>query len=284
MEGKSTTQSNPTEKDNLPSTQVSDISSMPTKKKKEDHVIGPNERAFDKGIKSILKLYVLPIVVIFIFFSFLLFGVIPNTQEIFSTMGEISTVYEEKQLEDDKVAELQTLASQLPRIEEDITLINDLTNQAESIVVFQDMIGDLAEDTGLQVTQQTTGERIISNEFDDFGFDDPDANTVQDELNLIEIPSIFSMQGKLADIKEFINSLNDLDDFIVVGEMELTVQGETIDLIRNSQEAIWGLEITLTKYQFQDVASDESAKQFLNVELQQQPNSSVMNYIRNKNN
>jgi hypothetical protein len=254
-------------------------------------LVGPNQREIKKVRSFVLRLFVLPIFVIVIFFVFLLVGIIPNLSRTFNELDQIA---EASRKYDEQVAVLksaQSIALGVGDINNNLAKINTLASQEEqtTVALFQDKIATIAKEEGLIITGQETGEKILNQEGQALpaasSTTAPGSVTVDpNAIGIIEIPSIFNLEGKLPNIKRFIARLNQIDDFIIVGELSLTAKQKTDEKLFQLNEVDWSLELDLLKYQFQTAneANDTRAK-YLAVPLTSQPDKSVLDYINRTN-
>ncbi|MCA9386650.1 hypothetical protein KC669_01305 [Candidatus Dojkabacteria bacterium] len=221
--------------------------------------------AYKKWI-NIARIYVIPILAILIFL-FILFGLtIPQVFRIFGLIGEIGDLNDRL---DDKKKELvavQGLNANADLLKQDLEILNSIAPSEQTEVVnFQQKISELARSHNLvinsqQLNENTTGiaeSFIESNEL----------------LYLRELPNVFEITGNVGDVFDFIDDLEQIDDFIIVNEMDLSA----------GQEDTWNMTVNLIKYQFSERSSGEDLfNAYLQVPVTVVINSNVQEYLDKK--
>ncbi|MEP7103467.1 MAG: hypothetical protein ABI721_02030 [Candidatus Dojkabacteria bacterium] len=192
-----------------------------------------------------LKLYILPIFTIIVFVTIIGVFVIPKINQLFAVLDEISTNNDNVTQLSQKLSEVKALDSDSNTILSNLDTVNNIaTSQNTQVVSFRDKISNLISQNGLNIISQRLSESTI----------DPDSSTqnLTGNVNLVELPFIFEIVGPFENIKSFIASLNTIDDFVIVKEMEITVRdSDTLTQDPSAQtNGDWSLKIDLVKYQF----------------------------------
>lgn len=199
----------------------------------------------------VLQIFIVPVVAIVIFVAILFFFVLRGVNDAFDTLADIDRTREQISTVNDTIGQLQTLSQQKDVIDQSLALVSNLAPAEQTEVVkFQQRIAELAARYNLRNLNSQTAEYS----------DNPSitGGTENPLLGIIEIPSSFSLQGKFADIQGFIAAIKTLDDFVIIGEMEIKVVGSVSPEQLTSSFLDWSLNITLIKYQFQQ--PDENNK------------------------
>ena len=250
---------------------VGEIKSMP---KSTAVLIGPNQREVDKSLANRVRIFLLPIVAVSVLLGFLLFGIIPNVSRVFGIFDEIGVLREEYEKEAVALQILQVAAGETSVTTANIELINSLAGLegVSQIVDFQEKIAGIARENNLRVLEQKTSENIIG---------DDDEQVEAPPVGIIEIPSDFSLEGTLSQVRSFINRIATVDDFIIIGSMELRARNQSS--LDSSSSQLWQLEISLIKYVFQEADSNNQLAQiYLNVPIEKQPDPQVLDFIRGR--
>ncbi|MCA9379149.1 hypothetical protein KC640_01860, partial [Candidatus Dojkabacteria bacterium] len=161
-------------------------------------------------------------------------------------------------------------------IDRSLSLVNNLAPASNTEVVrFQQRIADLATSFGLRNLNSQTAEYTDTISVTG-GNDNP-------LLGIIEIPSSFSLQGKFANVQNFIAAIKSLEDFVIVGEMEIRVVGAVAPEQLTSSSLDWNLDITLIKYQFQQPnENNKLADAYAKVPPSVKIDSDVLEFISQK--
>ncbi len=213
------------------------------------------------------KFYILPILSIFFLLVILLIGIYPNLKTLFGYLDEIDKMEKQSTALGTQLSKLKELNKNESRTQAYLSLIETIVPTKETEVVnFQEKIKILGTNNGLRLVESKTGETIIIPE-------DLEEGEVPG-VGLIEVPSQFSFQGELDDIKTFLGELNEGEDFLVINEMKLT----SINSVVSDQ---WTLDITFVKYQFQEMDLTENDP-FSEVSEGSKPNEDVLNFIKDR--
>lgn len=262
-----------------PPAPVGQIQSLPQAATPE-LLVGPNQRIFKTDTLSILRLFILPIVVIVVFLLFLLLGIIPNITQIFSNLDNVivlNSTYDSKLVE---LSKLDEISRNSATIQSDLNLVNKLAalEPTSAVVKFQEKIVDLARGSGLKALGQQSGEKIITSTIVT-----PSNPTLANAgLGIIEIPSEFTFEGQLAKVKDFVGKLNSIDDFVIIGQIEILAVQKPDEPQADLDEINWQLQLKLLKYQFLPVTA-EVRKSFLTISLDTRPEQKVVDFVNNRN-
>ncbi len=212
---------------------------------------------------KILKLYVIPIATVVGFTAVIVFLVVPAINNMFASLDKIAVLGEEVSDLDDDLQDLQELQLDIQQVNSDLSAINTIVSTGNTeVTAFQQKIISLAQENSLEVTEADTVEQILQT---------GDRDVLA--LGIIEIPNEFSIQGSLSGIQSFIAALQDVNDFIIVGEMDLRALPNEAD--------IWSLNILLIKYQFQTPDENNNlAEVFLRVPTTAKEDPEVLDIIR----
>ncbi|MBN1916201.1 hypothetical protein JW796_04435 [Candidatus Dojkabacteria bacterium] len=213
------------------------------------------------------KFYVLPIVSIGMLLVIVIFGIYPNVKGLFNYLDKVDELREQSVRLDTRIRRLKDLSQNNSRTEAYLEVIDNIVPEKQTEVVnFQEKIKNLGNSNNLKLMEAKAGETIILSEEVKEG-----DNT---GIGLIEVPSQFSFQGKLPDIKVFLTELNKGEDFLVINEMKLT----SINTAVSNQ---WTLDIIFVKYQFQEV-SESQISIFSSIPESSEPNKEVLEFIKMK--
>lgn len=221
---------------------------------------------------EMLKLFIVPIVAVSIFVGLLLFLIIPGVLDIFAKFEDLDSVRQNTNTINETITQLQELSDNRDQLTQDLELVNKIAPVgATEVVVFQKKVAALAATNGLAVVRTLTDEQILAIEND---------NPV---LGINEIPSRLSVNGTLQNIKKFITEINNLEDFVIIGEMQIRVVDSVVVERLTDPSLNWNLEITLIKYQFQQPnAQNQLAEAYAAVPVTVKIEKSILDFIRNK--
>jgi len=208
--------------------------------------VGPIEAQEKQTAKvpvgKILKLYIFPLGIVIGFSLIWIYLVFPKITEIFDQVDQSVLLAEQITAENEKLSALYLLSSKSTKITTDLDLINKVAPvETTQVVEFQQNIIQMAERNNLLVVEAFTQNRELVVESEQ-----------SEVLGIIEIPSEFTMRGDFTNIKAFIQAINDLKDFVIIGEMTLSSAADLeSENLGNLYNGSWVLGITLVKYQFQ---------------------------------
>ncbi len=197
-----------------------------------------------KSQTKFLKLYIVPIFTIIVFILIIVLLVVPKINEVFAMLDEVSANNDNITQLTQKLNEVKALNANSDVIQSELDIVNSIaTSQNTEVIKFRDKISDLTIQNNLTIVSQKLTETTVI----------PDASNtgLTGNVNLVEVPFIFEIVGNFQDIKSFIASLNSIDDFVIVKEMDLALrdqEGLSSGEVQASSE--WSLKIDLVKYQF----------------------------------
>jgi len=216
-----------------------------------------------KNNLKIIRLYVIPISAGVFFIAILLFLTIPKINEIFASLDKVTASNLVIAENDQKLALLNSLTNQYNDIVENLGVIDDIAPLGSTEVVkFRDRISSLIQSNNIEIISQRLSEANTESEIQD-------SQTIS-PIILQEVPFIFTINGSYENIVSFIQSLNSVEDFIVVKEMELS----------ESSDGGWGLKINIVKYQFNTDSKADLRQLFINVPADANLNSLIQKYIK----
>lgn len=224
---------------------------------------------------SLMKVYVLPLVALVVFFGILVGLIVPALQILFDKLDTNSSVQAQITELDAQIAMVQALSNNLSTLRRDLSVLEDIVPTASTAVAqYQQKLTEIASELGLVSGQASTAEQVLQ-------IDEKGESWV---LAKAEIPTLFSVSGTLADIQLFVSRVLASNDFVIIKEMDLrSSEVVTTDTIPNIAEAKWDLLINLTKYQFISKDSGENLQQaYQQVPLSASPDAEVLEFIRSK--
>jgi len=197
-----------------------------------------------KSRSKFLRLYIVPIFTIIVFIIIIVGLVAPKITDVFGRLDEIAannvTITDLTQ----RLSEVKALDANSSTILTNLDTVNTIATSANTEVIkFRDKISELTLQNNLTIVSQKLTETTVA----------PDASNggLTGNVNLVEVPFIFEITGRFEDIKSFIASLNTIDDFVIVKEMELSLTDQEGLSTEEAQATNkWSLKIDLVKYQF----------------------------------
>lgn len=232
---------------------------------KKDEIQNPKRF---RELRKIIKLYITPLVTVLIFFSIIVFLLIPKLSEIFSGLEEITNLNQEVLSLNEEYSTLNLLASQSNFLVAQLKVINETATTGNTEVVkFRDTVTELCNNNSIRIVSQTLSEGEII-----------DSETLSQNKGLVlqEIPFNFEISGQYSNILGFINDLSALEEFIIVREMSLTGSSTGDGGVQSS------MKLRIDKYQF--IVRDEALMQstYLSVPETAEMDVRVLEYIENK--
>lgn len=219
----------------------------------------------NKETMKYLRLYVIPIFAIVTFLGILLFLTIPKINEIFSNLETISTNNETITTNNAKLDYLNSLTGQYNSIVNDLSVIDGIAPLGSTEVVkFRDRITDLITSNNIKIISQRLSEANTESGVQDTEDVSP--------IILQEVPFIFTILGSYGNIVNFIQSLNSVEDFIVIKEMRFTSSSE-------DPNGDWQMEINIVKYQFNTSNGTDLRQLYINIPVEAQLNELIRKYI-----
>lgn len=192
-----------------------------------------------KKLQLIFKLYLLPVITLSIFIFILLQFVLPELGRIWQNLDTTSQTLEQVTVLDTTVANLVKLVSKDAELQEQLDALNSVVPTGlTSVSGYNNKVISLAAKHTLVISQADTDEDLIDVEEDQIS-----------AVAMVQIPAKFAVQGSLLNIRNFISELQSVDDFVIIGEMDLR-------RATDEQGEVWLLRISLWKYQFQQADSE----------------------------
>lgn len=220
-----------------------------------------NKKKDNQSLK-ILKIYLVPLLSLGLFIGVVVFFIFPLITQIiddFAFINELTTEIENKNAE---LLQLQRIEQNIVAIRSQRDFVNAIAPEAETeVVVFRNRLTNLATENNLTIVSQRYSESV----------DSAVQNSSQSTpgLQLKEVPSFFEFEGSFEDIENFIADLNELEDFVVVSQMNLTGGSLTR----------WNFDMNIIKYQFNEASSDELEGIYLSISPFSELNPIVEEYI-----
>jgi len=243
----------------------------------EDELLAQSIKSIEKNnthkqvdaskIKYFFVFYALPLFSIILFFGIILYGVIPEVQNMFDVVEKVDALKVQDTNLKIRVDKLLALQNDGATEQDLIDMINELIPTEKSEVVkFCNRVAKTATTEKLDFQNATTGETVINSSED---------NIVAEGngFSLIQIPSEFDTTGLFLNLRSFLSELYTINDFFVVNEMDLN--SSPVDDIEN-----WNGGFILTKYQFFADENFDSESTFLNVSELTAPNSQVVEFLQ----
>lgn len=241
------------------------LAKITEKEKKKKKVIQTSD------LLKITKFYALPILSVLVFLGIVFFAVIPSIQTIFYSFEEIEELQEEDAKLDEKISKLQVLETQSRKNAEIIRVINEIVpTESSEVVNFRQKVLDSAVKFGINPSESQAGETITDS---DVQSSDQEPEKSKERLSLIEIPSIFEMNGLLTAFQDWLKDIYVGKDFFVVEEMELQPAPT-----EENPEA-WRGDFNLTKYQFFTEEEFDPISEYASMSIEKLPNSSVIDFL-----
>jgi Tfp pilus assembly protein PilO len=212
------------------------------------------------------KIYIVPLLTLVMFFSIVIFLMIPKVQKIFKDLNEVSKTNQEIEEKDEHIASLVKLSSESLITKNQLLKINEIAPEGTvEVVNFRDRITAIAKQNGLTVTLQ---------QFSESGLDTNQMGQPSGDIVLQEVPTFFELSGSYNNIVNFLNGLDALEDFIVIKEMQLSRGSSSVDE--------WGLKLILVKYQF-NIADKALLEQlYKNISPNAEIDTYVVEYLNKK--
>jgi hypothetical protein len=187
---------------------------------------------------KLFKLFILPLITLAIFVGVLIFLTLPKLGDIFANLDAISISMEQISKLDQDVIDLTALRQTSLQTTADLEALNTAVPTGNSQVAdFQSRVIALAQQNSLEVSDAVIGEQILNANVGDVG--------ARENLALVEIPATFTLLGSKATLTKFIDDVLKLEDFVIIGEMRLSIVNQL-----SVSEDLWTLRINFLKYQF----------------------------------
>jgi len=225
-----------------------------------------NTKKKNKENLKYIRLYVIPISAVISFLIILIFLTIPKINEIFAGLDTVSQNNTKITENNNTLATLDGLTEQYNSIVQNLSVIDGIAPLGSTEVVkFRDRITDRINSNGITIINQRLSEATTEAENQDTEAVSP--------IILQEVPFIFTISGSYENIVSFIKSLNTIEDFIVIKEMEFTASDST------NPSGDWQLKINIVKYQFNTDSGSNLRQFYINVPIEAQLNSLMKQYI-----
>lgn len=242
----------------------------------EDPNLKPKEKKSEKKEKTtdyinLLRVYILPLIVVGIFLVVLVLGAFPSLRDVLDGNNERGTLQKELENKQDRLQDLKELANDSTKTSlylESINLIAPVENT--NVTQFQTDIKKIATDNDLEVTSARAGERIVAVSEND---EDVSSSESSGSLQLVEVPSQFTLEGGFVDVKSFLTDIYDFDSFIIIEQMDFSRDIDDTDR--------WTVDLVLTKYQFNEPTQGEVEfyASYLAVPERAQPEEIVIKFL-----
>ena len=196
-----------------------------------------------------------------------IFLTIPKVNEIFASLDTINANAATITDNTAKLSALDAVTAQYNTIVQNLSVIDGIAPLGSTEVVkFRDRISDLILSNNLIIISQRLSEANTES-------DTQNTQTVS-PIILQEVPFIFTVDGNYSDIVKFIQSLNTVEDFIVIKEMGLSSVGTS------EHPTDWELKINIVKYQFNTASGADLRQLYINVPVDTQLNPLIQLYIK----
>lgn len=219
---------------------------------------------------KLFRLFILPIVTLVVFVGVLVTLTLPKLGDIFANLDAIGISLEQVKKLDQELIDLNTLRQSASQTTSDLTALNTSVPTGNSQVAdFQSRVLGIAQQNTLDVSDATIGEQILNSNVGNTG--------PRNNLALVEIPATFTLRGSKTNLVKFIDDVLKLDDFVIIGEMKLTIVDQSTPSGDN-----WTLKINFLKYQF-PIPDDENKliAVYSNVPATADTDATVLELIRN---
>ena len=230
--------------------------------------VGKKPKKNSKNYSKLAKFYLLPISSVFIFIGVIGLLVFPKISDLLSEVEKISVLNNEISENNVELRKLNSLQQDFTAISSKLSVINQIAPLGNTEVVkFRGRVFDLSAQNSLRIVSERYTEVVESQ-----------SNNNQDSIGVVglqEVPSSFEITGSYQNILNFIEQLENLEDFVVVSEMRLQLR----DDLRNAAFGNWSLEIELTKYQFRDREESDLRDSYLNVPSDANLNQFMQKYL-----
>jgi len=160
-----------------------------------------------------------------------------------------------------------------------LTKINAIIPQSQTDVVgFTERIRAMVSENNLTLSDIKSGEQVTVKTAVNTAGTTSDAN-----LELVEVPAEFQIEGELQNIRKFLGTLYGGQEFIVIKKMELSKKVDDVDVnFSTLQTTQWSINLTLTKFQFRIGKNGTAAalqKSYFNVDETSRANKEIVDFI-----
>jgi hypothetical protein len=241
-----------------------------------------DEFSLSNSLKE-LGAYTMPIVSFVIFLVILFAGIIPGFNDIGTNNIKISSLQQEYQAAEQRIATLDQIRSEESKYRTVINKINEvIPSSMTEVANFASRIDQSLKTNTLSSDEIKTGEAELlpmsTNETaGSIALGIQDTIIQLGKMPLRQVPINLKTSGRFGDTKNFFKTLYSGKDFFVVGKMDLQ---SSIDLLLTATDK-WDGELELTKYQFSE-KDYNSETVYLNVAETQPPNQDVIDFVTTK--
>lgn len=232
------------------------------------------EKKKKEGIdwRKVLRLFIVPIVAITMFLGILFLLIVPEISNTFSKLDDLTAIRERTEGVIEVTTQLAGLNSRVSQVQLDLDSVNKIAPVGNTeVVLFQQKIADLARQNSLLIISSKTEEQVLTVEGD---------NPI---LGINEIPSTFSLNGRFQNIQNFIEGITTLEDFVIIGEMQIRAVDSVGPERLTDQTLQWNILITLIKYQFQEPnEQNKLAEAYIQVPPTVSIEEKILEFIRAK--
>lgn len=248
----------------LSDTQQSIVKSEETLEKGRD-----NDKKSEKTKVFIdnLKFYYLPLIILIIFGLVIWQGIYPSLQSVVDGVSELDGIKDEVKNKETKIDTLQQLRDNSSQTTTYLEAINNIAPvEKTNVANYQQQIIEIAERNSLTIGGVRSGEEIVTSR-----------ERENDPLQLIQVPTSFSLSGGFSNLRSFLSDIYTADDFIVIQEMGLS---------RVAGVDNWNMDIVFVKYQFAEFGLEnteiDTSEAFLQVPDTARPENSVIDFLEEK--
>lgn len=245
----------------------------PTLPAKSNGVLSYSQLVLDQNLKSEdiikeLKFYFMPFLGLIFFVAILVGAIIPNISQVFSTIDQIDALRAQDQQLDTRITLLEQLSAQNLQSQDILDKINFIVPTGKSEVVnFRQRIETNAVQNNVNLDSSKSGEVILVQQ--------ANSEAANNGLNVIEIPSEFTMSGDFNSFRNLLKSLYTGKDFFVIQQMSLSRQ-------QGTDPNAWSGSLSLVKYQFYAPETFDKVSVYGSVAPEEQADDNVVTFLQDK--
>jgi len=218
--------------------------------------------------------YITPVISILAFILIIALGLIPNAGIMNDNIQQINALKEEEAALKARVVKLNTLRSNIIKMDAIIEKINAIVPEGTTEVVrFAQKIRS-AINVNMERYEGDIREPPLSME--DIQTGETELTTVAVKvtgLKVSQVPTEFGITGGLQRLRQFFMNLYGGSDFFVV---------EKMDLVFDQVEKEWTGDVSLVKYQFNKDPTFDAETIYGAISEDTQPNAKVLAYLESK--